>query len=311
MSRQTFWAFAVLLVDNSGSGNVRRLLDAGCEVEVIENDRNAGFGAAMNQGIRATTSEYVALLNDDAVPAGDWLEEMVRQLDARPDAGMCAPRILLAGSSRLDSAGMLLCADGSSKQRGQNQPAAEWTMPDEALFPSGCAALLRRAMLEETGLFDERFFLYCEDTDLGLRARRRGWTCLYAPAAVVEHGYSRSAGRASSLKAYLVERNRLRVLLKNLPVRMLAGAPWVTLRRYFWHWAAARSGHGAAGEFAAREGTLRLAWYVLKAHLALIPALPDLLRERAVIRRAARLTDREFLALLLRHSIGPREIATR
>ena len=85
-------------------------------------------------------------------------------------------------------------------------------------------------MLEEIGGFDDDFFLYCEDTDLGLRARWAGWKCLYVPEAVVEHHYSHSAGRASPLKAYYVERNRLFVLVKNFPGRHAAGrarsSPW-------------------------------------------------------------------------------------
>ena len=85
------------------------------------------------------------------------------------------------------------------------------------LLPSASAALYRRAMLEEIGLFDEDFFLYCEDTDLGLRARWAGWKCIYVPGAVVDHHYSHSAGRASRLKAYYVERNRLFVAAKNFP----------------------------------------------------------------------------------------------
>ena len=87
----------------------------------------------------------------------------------------------------------------------------------DALLPSGSAALYRRKMLDEIGLFDETFFLYCEDTDLGLRARWAGWECVYVPGAVVEHRYSHSAGRASPLKAYYVERNRLYTAIKNLP----------------------------------------------------------------------------------------------
>ncbi len=87
----------------------------------------------------------------------------------------------------------------------------------EALFPSGSAALYRRKMLEEIGGFDDEFFLYCEDTDLGLRALWAGWKCFYVADAIVEHRYSHSAGRASALKAYLVERNRLYVAIEEFP----------------------------------------------------------------------------------------------
>ncbi len=126
-------------------------------------------------------------------------------------------------------------ATARSKQRGHGRPPEDFPVAEETLFPSGSAALYRRAMLEEIGGFDDSFFLYCEDTDLGLRARWAGWKCLYVPEAVVEHHYSHSAGGASPLKAYYVERNRLFVLAKNFPARMLLAAPFVTLARYLWH----------------------------------------------------------------------------
>ena len=134
---------------------------------------------------------------------------------------MGASRVLLAGRGVLDSAGMLICADGSSKQRGHGEPPELYREVDEVLFPSGSAAIYRRQMLEDIGGFDERFFLYCEDTDLGLRARWAGWKCLYIPSAVVEHRYSHSSGGASPLKAYYVERNRLLVVMKNFPAGRL------------------------------------------------------------------------------------------
>ena len=90
-------------------------------------------------------------------------------------------------------------------------------------------------MLERIGLFDEMYFLYCEDTDLGLRARWAGWECLYVPQAAVEHRYSHTAGGASPMKAYYVERNRLYTALKNFPPRMLLRVPFAAAARYFWH----------------------------------------------------------------------------
>jgi GT2 family glycosyltransferase len=88
-------------------------------------------------------------------------------------------------------------------------------------------------MLEEIGLFDESFFLYCEDTDLGLRARWAGWECLYVPDAVIEHRYSHSSGKASALKAFYVERNRLFVIFKNFPLLDLLLVPFYAMSRYW------------------------------------------------------------------------------
>jgi GT2 family glycosyltransferase len=249
-------------------------------------------------------------LNDDAVAHPQWLEALVCALERRPDAGMAASQVRLFGEHRLDSAGMLVCGDGSSKQRGQGRPPEDFPVAEETLFPSGSAALYRRSMLEDVGGFDDRFFLYCEDTDLGLRARWAGWKCLYVPEAVVEHHYSHSAGPDSPLKAYLVERNRLFVLAKNFPGAMLLAAPWISLARYFWHTCYLFAGRGSAARFRAQgEGGIRLLWFVLRAHLAVIAHAPRLWGERRQIRARARVTPRVFRRLLASHSMSARRIA--
>jgi GT2 family glycosyltransferase len=309
LSRQTKQDLEVIVVDNSGSGLVRKHgIAAG--VRVIENARNAGFGAAINQGLRASTSPYVATLNDDAVAHPQWIERLVTALEQRPDAGMAASQVWFFGEARLDSAGMLIARDGSSKQRGHGRCPEDFPVCEEVLMPSGSAALYRRSMLEEIGGFDDHFFLYCEDTDLGLRARWAGWKCLYVPEAVVEHHYSHSAGRASGLKAYYVERNRLFVLVKNFPGAMLLAAPFVTLARYWWHACFLLSGRGAAARFRA-EGNAgpKMLWYVLRAHAALIGNLGRLWRQRRQIRSRARITPAVFRHLLRGHAISARRVA--
>lgn len=309
LKRQTWRDFEVIVIDNSGAGLVRRNGTAP-GVRVIENAANAGFGGAINQGIYASSGRYVASLNDDAVAHPRWLEALVCALERRPDAGMCASQVRLFGEPRLDSAGMLIARDGSSKQRGQGRPPEDFPVAEEVLFPSGSAALYRRAMLDDVGGFDADFFLYCEDTDLGLRARWRGWKCLYTPEAVVEHHYSHSAGGASPLKAYYVERNRLFVVAKNFPAGMAAAAPFFALARYLWHLLYLVQGRGSAARFRA-EGHAgpRMAWYVLRAHFALLRNAGRLRRQRREIRSRARVTTKVFQRLLNSHSISARRIA--
>jgi GT2 family glycosyltransferase len=309
LESQTRRDFEVIVVDNSGRGLAKVNQTAG-NARVIENARNLGFGEAINLGIRASQAPYIASLNDDAAPVPGWLDALVKAMEARPDVGMCASQVRLFGEDRLDSAGMLVCRDASSKQRGHGRMPEDFPVMEEALLPSGSAALYRRAMLEETGGFDASFFLYCEDTDLGLRARWAGWKCLYVPQAVVEHHYSHSAGRASPLKAYYVERNRLYVLVKNFPLRMLLAAPWVSLARYLWHAWYILQGRGAAARFRA-EGNAgpKMLWYILRAHLAFLIALPRLWRERRRIRASARITPAIFRHLLRTNSIRARRIA--
>jgi GT2 family glycosyltransferase len=304
LAGQIFRDFEVIVVDNSG----RKLAQPREGVKIIHNNENAGFGAAVNQGIRASNAPFVATLNDDAAAEPGWLQALVRAIAERPEIGMCASQIRMAADGRLDSAGMLVCADGSSKQCGHLEPPAKYARPRHALLPSGCAALYRREMLDEIGLFDESFFLYCEDTDLGLRARWAAWECVYAPDAVVEHRYSHSAGRASPLKAYYVERNRLYLLVKNYPEALLWRAPFYSLARYFWHVVYAWKGQGATAEFRrAGNRPASLPMSVLRAHAALLHDWRRLWKERKRIRR--RLTPVQFRLLLRDYSISPRKVA--
>jgi GT2 family glycosyltransferase len=304
LERQTLSDFEVIVVDNSA----RQGVQACGRVRVIANDRNVGFGAAFNQAFRTSVAPYIAVLNDDAAAHPGWLEALIAAMEPRPDVGMCASQVRHASDGSLDSAGMLLCLDGSSKQRGHLESPASYSRKEEALLPSGSAALYRREMLEDIGLFDESFFLYCEDTDLGLRARWAGWECLYVPDAVVEHRYSHSSGKASALKAYYVERNRLFVIFKNFPALDLMLVPFYAMSRYFWHFVYALSGRGKAAEFQ-REGGgfFRLPWYVIRGHLELLARFPTVWRQRRRMKRS--LTSKQFRRLIRRHSISPRQVA--
>ncbi len=304
---QTFRAFEVIVIDNSARGLVREQGPA--NVRILEMTHNTGFGAAINAAFAASKTPYLATLNDDAAAEPGWLAALVAALDARPDAGLCASQVRLAGENLLDSAGMLLCADGSSKQRGHMRTPDHFNSPGEVLLPSASATLYRRQMLEQTGAFDADFFLYCEDTDLGLRALRAGWRCLFAPDARVEHRYSHSAGRVSPLKAYYVERNRLFVAIKNLPLDMLLLAPWVALARYFWHAFYLLKGQGAAARYQDESHAGMLIWFIVKAHWAALISLPSLLGKRRRIQQGANISSRDYRRALTRFSISAREIA--
>ena len=304
---QTYRNFEVIVVDNSGKQAARQYASDG--VRVVDNATNVGFGAAINQGWRASTGEFIVALNDDAQATPEWLEELVRVANGDAEIGMVASQVRL-DTERLDSAGMAIAGDGSSKQQGHGRPPAEWPREREILTPSGSAALYRRAMLEDVGGFDDSFFLYCEDTDLGLRAAWRGWRAVYAPKAVVMHRYSHSAGRVSKLKAWYVERNRLRTVVKNFPANLLWRVPFLEAARYFWHVFYMLVGRGAAAAFARESGPgLWLPWFVMKAHFGIVAELPMLLSKRREIRRRAYRTPRQFARLLREHSISVRQVA--
>jgi GT2 family glycosyltransferase len=309
LRQQRFASFEIVIVDNSGKGLARGADLRHPSLRVIENSRNLGFGAAVNQGIDATTAPFVAVLNDDAVPDPEWLSSLVSAMGRSDDIGMCASQVRLLPGPGLDSAGMQIALDGSSKQRGHQADPSAYESPDDVLFPSGSAALYRRAMLREVGRFDEDFFLYCEDTDLGLRARRAGWRCVYVPEALTAHRYSHSAGRASALKAYYVERNRLFVIIKNFPKRLLVLAPAAALVRYAWHVHALLTGSGITAEYARTSSAWQLAWFVVRAHFAAALMFPSLWRKRQENNRRRRLSGSALTRLLLHDRISLRQVA--
>ncbi len=317
LDQQSFRGFAVILIDNSGQGLTKRFAHRQAEPEpgsfpllIIDNRRNVGFGSAINQAAAASRGDYVATLNDDCVPSPEWLTELVAVIDREYEIGMCASQVRMAGpeTALLDSAGMVISRDAASKQRGFMESPANFSKDEEVLCPSASAAIYRRELLEDVGGFDESYFLYCEDTDLGLRARWAGWQARYAAKAIVTHRYSHSAGRASSLKAYLVERNRLVTAVKNLPAGDLWLLPFAGLIRYCWHVVGLLSGRGATAQYHEQGGSgFRLFWYVAKAHGYLLARLPRILHRRRQVKR--RMQARQISMILRRHRIPLRRVA--
>ncbi|MFZ5917797.1 MAG: glycosyltransferase family 2 protein [Chloroflexota bacterium] len=215
----------LVVVDNgSQDGTADWLAQHFPRVRLLRNPTNLGFAVAVNQGIRATASEFVVLLNDDTVVDDGWLAALIQAAGSDPDVGMCACHILRADAPHLfDSAGIEVDWAGVAWNRWAGDPAETHPgLEPEAVFGAcGAAALYRRAMLDQIGLFDEDFFAYYEDVDLAWRARRAGWRCLYVPRARLLHAHSGTGRRVPELKRYLIGRNKLWTLVKNYPLAWL------------------------------------------------------------------------------------------
>src|SRR5262249_55329286 len=157
-------------------------------------------------------------------------------------------------------------------------------------FPDAAAALYRREMLDEVGLFDEHFFAYGDDADLGLRGRLAGWNCFYVPTAIVYHVHSATAGEFSALKAFLIERNRIWVAVKTFPFSLLLISPFFTAIRFVAHAYGSIFVVGSSGKFAAECSRPQLVLAMVKAYWSGLKHLPKMWRSRRKIRNVARLT---------------------
>src|SRR4029077_18651180 len=133
---------------------------------------------------------------------------------------------------RIDKAGHLIYPDGQNRGRGSGElDAGQYDRIEEVLWPDGCAAMYRREMLDKIGGFDEDFFAYADDAELGLRARIAGWRCLYMPKAVVYHHHGSTLGRFAPERLFLIERNRIWLAAKLFPWRVLVLNPIYFLLR--------------------------------------------------------------------------------
>lgn len=217
VAQQTWTDYEVIIVDNgSQDDSVAWLKTNWPEVRVIPLKLNLGFAAANNVGIRAAHGEFIVTLNNDTLVDLNWLGAMVTAVSA-PDVGMVAAKITIWNQpERLDSTGIEIDKLGMAWNRGYGQ-AVETEFSTEVLGPSAAAALYRRAMLDEIGLFDENYFAYYEDVDLAWRAQRAGWRCVFAHDAHVRHWHSATGEKTPKLKTFLIGRNKVWSFLKNYP----------------------------------------------------------------------------------------------
>jgi GT2 family glycosyltransferase len=307
---QSFRDFEIVVVDNGSSdGSLEFLRQAHPEVRTVPLKENTGFAAGSNAGIRASRGKYVVLLNNDTRPERGWLGELVRAAEADPSVGMCAPLILDADRvDLLDSAGIAVSWDGFSRQMRHGEPAPDDLPAQECLAPSGCSGLYRREMLDRIGLLDEDFFCYCEDTDLGLRARFAGWKCVLCPGARVHHYYSQSGGRALAKKIFWVERNHYYVAIKNYPWFLILLLPATSL----WRLAAQLFAtlHGRARGKVLR-GDLSVAGALRAfgaAYLSLFMQLPRMFLKRRRVRSTRKLTAWQCYRLIRTYQVNVSDI---
>lgn len=205
-------SFEIVIVDNNPSAGLQAVLEAEFpEVRHIPLPHNVGFGSAMNHGIRAAAGRYVLVFNPDIVVRPGSLEELTRYMDAHPDVGIVGPRLhnpdgslqhscyriptLLTPAYRRTPLGRLPAGKRDLSDYLMLEESHEETMDVDSLI--GAALFTRHKMLEEVGLFDERFFMYYEDNDLCRRFWEHGYRVVYHPEAVMMHYHRRASADGS------------------------------------------------------------------------------------------------------------------
>jgi GT2 family glycosyltransferase len=317
LARQTWPKREFILVDNGSVDGSRELIGSWAErlpnAQALFLPNNIGFCRGNNLAFGRAHGEWIALFNNDAIADPIWLEELLRYRDGAHRIGMLGGKILFQDlPGVIDKAGHLIYWDGQNRGRGTMEAdTGQYDRAEEILWPDACAALYHRQLLQETGGFDDTFFAFGDDADLGLRARLLGWKAWYVPTAVVYHRHSATFGTYSPLKVMLVERNRLLLAVKNFSLWLLLQNPFWTLRRFVWNAYALFKRKGSAARFVEANGWRRLVFNLAWSYLSAAKLLPEALRRRRKIQRTKRLSNREVVELLRRFQIDVRELAFR
>jgi len=267
----------VVVVDNgSTDDSTDRVGRYFPKVELLALGTNRGFAAANNAALRTVATPFVALLNNDAIAGRHWIDRCLSAMDAFPEAGMIASKILFYDRpDRIDRAGDGYSHYGAGILRGRNAAADAYDRGEWIFGACAGAAMYRTRMLETIGWFDPAFFLLYEDVDLSFRAQLAGYRCRYVPEALVYHRSCATIGRDSPVSVYYGHRNLEWVYFKNMP--------GILLKRSF----AAHLFYGMlSGLFFAGQG---LGSVFLQAKRDAVSRLPVILRQRKSIQRSMRI----------------------
>ncbi len=290
LERQTFRDFSVVIVDNASTDrSVESVERNHPKIRLLRSTRNLGFSGGNNYGLaRSPRNEWTALLNPDAFPRPDWLERLLAAAEANSEYVAFGSRLLSSeDGAGLDGVGDAYHVSGNFWREGHGlSPAGRYLRPTEIFSPCAAAALYRTDALLSVGGFDEDYFCYAEDVDLGFRFRLAGHRCMYVPDAVVHHIGSAVAGTYSDFQLYHGHRNLVWTFVKNMPGWMF----WVYLPY-----------HLALNVYSTLQFALRGRGKVLvHAKIDAIRGLGKVLAKRRRIQRARAVAPRELLRVMRR-----------
>lgn len=289
LTLQTYKNFEVIIIENGPDDGFLSTLDVTTlhfEVTLRRLPSNLGFAAANNIGAHLARGKWIALLNADAYPEADWLEKLLSAAEQSPGYSAFSSRqIQFHAPTRLDGAGDAYHLSGLAWRNGYNLPAAENGLERREIFsPCAAAALYSRADFLKVGGFDEDYFSYFEDVDLGFRLRLNGAKCLYVPAAIVHHVGSASTGKRSEFSVYYGYRNLIWTFFKDMP------SPWVWVLLPL---------HAATILFFALYITLRgQGGAIGRAILDALRGLPKVLVKRNTIQRSRLAKSRDLFQVM-------------
>ena len=222
LTAQTVMPYEIILVDNASSDASMAIAKKFPDLKIIALNHNCGFAGGNNLAINSASqdSEWIAFINPDAFATPSWLEELLSSAKRNPTYTLFGSQLLSSSEPNLlDGAGDAYHISGRMWRIGHGEPAVSYAPVEREVFsPCAAAAMCRRGALLEVGGFDEDYFCYVEDVDLGFRLRLAGYRCLYVPLSVAHHvGSGTTGGQHSDFAVYHGHRNLVWTYVKDMP----------------------------------------------------------------------------------------------
>ena len=235
--------YEVVIVDNASTdGSIKNLVLPNKQFKIISSKNNIGFAAGSNLGAKGSKTEWIFTLNPDAFVSKKWLTECKLAIEKFPNCSMISPLLLDENDhNTIDGCGDVLSISGHSWRGGHQQPLTNAPQTYCQVFsPSGACAGYKSKVFHKAGGFDESFFCYKEDVELGLRLNRMGEICIYVPRAIVYHIGSSTLGKKHPFILYHSYRNSIYMIAKSYPLlNLIVGLPvfiisvlWILLRNF-------------------------------------------------------------------------------
>jgi len=285
----------IIVVDNASTdASLLEAQDLLPHVQLIQLRYNAGFAAGNNIAVKAAEGcDWIAFLNPDAFPEPDWLEQLLAAAQAQPEGALFGSRMIQAlDPERLDGVGDAYHVSGAHWRIGHGQKVHDPVAHNAEVFSvCGAAMLCRRELFLEVGGFDERFYCYAEDVDLGFRLRLRGLRCWYVAESTVHHVGSAATGKRSDFAVYHGHRNLVWVYFKNMPWPLL----WLYLPQHIFLNIVSLIYFTAHGQ----------ARVIIAAKWAALCGLPRVLRERQQVQQTRRVGAWEIRRAMARGWFTP------
>lgn len=281
----------IVVVDNGSHDNSTSIIKNKFPgVTLLEFSNNAGFSGGVNRGIKYAVKngfEYVALFNNDAVAQKDWLKNLLAAMESSKKTGIVTGKFMQSDRKTIDSTGEIMRRNGMPHPRGRDEvDTGQYNVGEQVFAATGGASLYRIKMLEQIGLFDEKFFAYLEDVDISFRAQLAGWKVYYEPKAIAYHKVGGTSSKLGPFSRYHSTKNFHILFLKNMP-----GA-------IFWKYfplAVLQSFRMAVGSIIHRQYLTHI-----KGYFAAVLLIPHAIKERRKIQKNRKVSTKYIDSILVR-----------